>query len=83
MKLFLSWSEEDVGLPVARAFEHALRIVVPGAEPWVSSSIPAGTVGVQELLDQLRASDGGLVVLTPYSQISPRVLFESGAFAVK
>lgn len=83
MDLFISWSEEDVGLPVVQAFAEWLPKVVPGVQPWISPNIPAGVVGVQELLDRLRACDGGLVILTPASQISPWVLFESGAFAIK
>lgn len=83
MKLFISWSGETIGLPVAQRLQTWLPDVLPEVEAWMSPDIPAGEVGVQALVNALRSSDGGIVIVTPESQLSPWVLFETGAFALK
>lgn len=81
MKAFMSWSGEK-SHEVALAFEEWIPCVIQAVEPWVSSKdIDRGSIWFNEILEQLKDTNFGIVFLTKDNQDKPWLLFESGALS--
>ena len=81
MKSFLSWSGRK-SHEVAMAFSDWLPCVIQAVEPWVSSEdIDRGSIWLNEIFEQLKDTNFGLVFVTKENQNKPWLLFESGALS--
>jgi TIR domain-containing protein len=81
MKVFISWSGER-----SRAVAEILRVWLPDVinfiEPWVSSEdIEKGARWGADLVQQLAATDIGIICLTPENINAPWIHFEAGALS--
>lgn len=81
MKAFLSWSG-DKSHDAAIAFADWLPCVIQAIDPWVSSKdIDRGSIWYNEILEQLKDTNFGIVFVTRENQSKPWLLFESGALS--
>jgi hypothetical protein len=80
MEVFISWSGERSG-QVATALERWLPRIVPKCEPFLSSSIQAGTPWIGKVVSKLESSHFGILCLTPDNQENPWIAFEAGVLA--
>lgn len=81
MKSFFSWSGEK-SHEMAVAFSDWLPCVIQAVEPWVSSrDIDRGSIWLNEIFEQLKDTNFGLVFVTKENQNKPWLLFESGALS--
>lgn len=81
MKSFLSWSGRK-SHQVAIAFSEWLPCVIQAVELWVSSEdIDRGSIWLNEIFEQLKDTNFGLVFVTKENQSKPWLLFESGALS--
>lgn len=81
MKSFLSWSGIK-SHEIAMAFSDWLPCVIQAVEPWVSSEdIDRGSIWLNEIFEQLKDTNFGLVFVTKENQDKPWLLFESGALS--
>lgn len=81
MKVFISWSGERSKI-VAVALKQWLRDVIQALEPWVSEiDIETGDRWSSAVMDQVEASEFGIICLTPENQLQPWIHFEAGAVA--
>ncbi|QZH67692.1 hypothetical protein [Mycolicibacterium farcinogenes] len=81
MKLFISWSKET-SHAVALALREWLPLVVPSAEPWVSSEdIAKGTRGRDAIVKELAGTGQGVICLTRQNVREPWLNFEAGALS--
>ncbi|UYG06838.1 hypothetical protein [Halomonas sp. M4R1S46] len=81
MKSFLSWSGRK-SHEVAMAFSDWLPCVIQAVDPWVSSEdIDRGSIWLNEIFEQLKDTNFGLVFVTKENQNKPWLLFESGALS--
>jgi hypothetical protein len=83
MKIFISQSQER-GRALADALAKFVRIVVPTAEPWVSTAdLEKGSKWRAQLEQNLEQAGAGIVCLTPENLNDRWVLFEAGALSLK
>lgn len=81
MKAFISWSGTR-SKALAIHLHEWLRTVVQRAEPWMSDrDIEAGQRWNEELAGRLKATEFGIICLTPENLNAPWLLFEAGALA--
>jgi hypothetical protein len=81
LKAFFSWSGEK-SHQIALAFEQWLPCVIQAIEPWVSSKdIDRGSIWFNEILEQLKITNFGIVFVTKDNQNKPWLLFEAGALS--
>ncbi|MFI5583396.1 hypothetical protein ACIA5G_00035 [Amycolatopsis sp. NPDC051758] len=80
MRVFLSWSG-DYSRQVAAAVKGWLPYLINEVEPFMSSSIEAGTRWQAEISTQLEATDFGIIFVTADNQAKPWLNFEAGALA--
>lgn len=81
MKAFLSWSG-DKSHRIAVAFAEWIPCVVQAIDPWISSKdIDRGSIWFNEIFDQLKDTNFGVVFVTKENQDKPWLLFESGALS--
>jgi hypothetical protein len=81
MKVFLSWSG-DKSHKVAQAFSEWTPCVIQAVDPWISSKdIDRGSIWFNEIFDQLKDTNFGIVFVTKENQDKPWLLFESGALS--
>lgn len=81
MKSFFSWSGKK-SHSIAMAFSNWLPCVLQAAEPWVSSeNIDRGSIWLNEIFEQLKDTNFGLVFVTKENQEKPWLLFEAGALS--
>jgi hypothetical protein len=81
MKIFFSWSGEK-SHAVAEAFSEWLPCVIQAVTPWFSSKdIDRGSVWINEIFEQLKDTNFGVVFVTQENQSKPWVLFEAGALS--
>ena len=81
MKTFLSWSGNK-SHKIAEAFSDWLPCVIQAVEPWVSSKdIERGSIWFNEILEQLKDTNFGIVFVTKENQDKPWLMFESGALS--
>ncbi len=81
MKTFLSWSGSK-SHDIAVAFSEWIPCVIQAIEPWVSSKdIDRGSIWFNEILEQLKDTNFGIVFVTKENQNKPWLLFESGALS--
>ncbi len=83
MKIFISWSG-DLSKAVALAFREWLKLVIHGAEAFVSDEdIDKGTRGFAQIASELEATDIGIACITLDNYDRPWVNFEAGAISRK
>ena len=81
MKIFVSWSG-DLSHDVAVALRGWLPVVLPDADPWVSSEdIPKGSRWATELATQLDTTNCGILCITPQNAQEAWINFEAGALS--
>lgn len=81
MKIFISWSGE-LSKSVALAFRDWLKLVIHGAEPFVSDEdIDKGTRGLAQIASELETTDVGIACITLDNFDRPWVNFEAGAIS--
>lgn len=81
MKTFLSWSGVK-SHSAALAFSEWIPCVIQAIEPWVSSKdIDRGSIWFNEIFEQLKDTNFGVVFVTKENQDKPWLLFESGALS--
>lgn len=81
MKLFISWSK-DTSHAVALVLHDWLPLVVPSADPWVSSEdIAKGTRGRDAIVKELAGTGQGVICLTQENVREPWLNFEAGALS--
>ncbi|MFP3423558.1 hypothetical protein [Pseudoalteromonas sp. SIMBA_162] len=81
MKTFFSWSGKK-SHAMAMAFSDWLPCVIQAVDPWVSSEdIDRGSIWLNEIFEQLKDTNFGLVFVTKENQDKPWLLFESGALS--
>lgn len=81
MKTFLSWSGNK-SHSAALAFSDWIPCVIQAIEPWVSSKdIDRGSIWFNEIFEQLKDTNFGVVFVTKENQDKPWLLFESGALS--
>ena len=81
MKTFLSWSGNK-SHEIALAFSEWFPCVIQAVEPWVSSKdIDRGSIWFNEIFEQLKDTNFGVVFVTKENQDKPWLLFESGALS--
>lgn len=81
MKLFISWSK-DTSHAVALVLHDWLPLVVPSADPWVSSEdIAKGTRGRDAIVKELAGTGQGVICLTQQNVREPWINFEAGALS--
>jgi hypothetical protein len=79
MKIFLSWSGER-SLSVAKHLRDWIPLVLPGAEPWLSTDdIRKGSRWQTEIGGALQSPMAGILCLTKDNLESPWLHFEAGA----
>jgi len=77
-KIFISWSG-SLGNSIAQKLRDFLSIALPNCEPFFSSrDIKGGEIGIQRLVDELRTTRYGIILLTPDAVQSSWVAFETG-----
>jgi hypothetical protein len=79
-KVFISWSG-DISLQVAKALHEWLPDVLQAVRPWMSTDIAPGAPWIAVLLNELAASNLGILCLTRDNLTAPWFLFEAGALA--
>ncbi|MFJ1745414.1 TIR domain-containing protein [Streptomyces sp. NPDC088116] len=81
MKIFLSWSGER-SRQVAESLKSWLPDVIQEIDPWVSTQdIAKGGRGINEITNELAATDFGVVCITPENEASKWINFEAGSLA--
>ncbi|EHU4930491.1 toll-Interleukin receptor [Vibrio vulnificus] len=81
MKMFYSWSGVK-SHRTAMAFAEWLPCVLNAVKPWVSSEdIDRGSIWLNDIMEQLKDTNYGLVFVTKENQSKPWILFESGALS--
>ena len=81
MKVFISWSGKQ-SKAVASSLRDWLPVVIPGCEPWMSSSdITAGARWFTSLRQELQSTEFCIICLTPDNLRSPWIYFEAGAIS--
>lgn len=81
MKAFLSWSGSK-SHRMAKALADWLPCVVQALEPWISSKdIDRGSIWFNEIFEQLKDTNFGIVLVTKENQDKPWLMFESGALS--
>ena len=81
MKAFLSWSGSK-SHRMAKALADWLPCVVQAVDPWISSKdIDRGSIWFNEIFEQLKNTNFGIVLVTKENQDKPWLLFESGALS--
>ena len=81
MKVFISWSG-DRSLAVATLLKNWLRLVIQALNPWLSSqNIENGSLWYNEITNQLKEINTGIICLTQENKNKPWILFEAGALA--
>ena len=81
MNVFISWSSERSKY-VAEALRPWLKQVINVLEPWISvADIEKGTRWRDHVATRLKASDFGIICLTPENLRSEWLLFEAGALS--
>ena len=81
MKSFFSWSGNK-SHQVALAFSEWIPCVIQAIDSWVSSKdIDRGSIWFNEIFEQLKETNFGLVFVTKENQDKPWLLFESGALS--
>jgi len=81
MNVFISWSGERSRC-VAEALRSWLKQVINVLEPWISvADIGTGTRWRDHVAARLKASDFGIICLTPENLRSEWLLFEAGALS--
>lgn len=80
MKVFISWSG-DRSRMVAEALRDWLPDVINAVEPFISTDIEKGSVGLAVIAASLDNSAFGIVCLTPENQHRPWINYEGGALS--
>ncbi|WP_405600376.1 MULTISPECIES: hypothetical protein [unclassified Pseudoalteromonas] len=81
MKMFYSWSGTK-SHKTAMAFSEWVPCILNAVKPWVSSEdIDRGSIWLNDILEQLKDTNYGLVFVTKENQDKPWILFESGALS--
>ncbi|MGW4829742.1 hypothetical protein ACWEOG_19320 [Amycolatopsis japonica] len=80
MKVFLSWSGK-YSQRVAAAMKEWLPLLINEIDPFMSSSIDAGSRWQAEISSELEKTDFGIVFVTAENQGMPWLNFEAGALA--
>jgi hypothetical protein len=81
MKLFISWSDSRSHI-VAAKLKEWLPLVLPSAEPWLSSQdIRKGSRWQAETAEALQGPTAGILVLTKDNLASQWLHFEAGAIS--
>jgi hypothetical protein len=81
MKTFFSWSGNK-SHRIAKALADWLPCVVQALDPWISSKdIDRGSIWFNEIFDQLKGTNFGIVFITKENQDKPWLMFESGALS--
>ena len=81
MKAFLSWSGSK-SHRMAKALADWLPCVVQALEPWISSKdIDRGSIWFNEIFEQLKDTNFGIVLVTKENKDKPWLMFESGALS--
>jgi len=77
-KIFISWSG-SLGESIAAKLREFLPAAYPNCDAFFSQKdIISGELGVNRLVNELRSTQFGFILLTPDALISPWVAFESG-----
>lgn len=81
MKMFYSWSGKK-SHKIALSFSEWIPCLLNAVKPWVSSEdIDRGSIWLNDILEQLKDTNYGLVFVTKENQNKPWILFESGALS--
>lgn len=81
MKMFLSWSGNK-SHQMALAFSEWIPCVIQAIDPWISSKdVDRGAIWFNEILEQLKEINFGIVFVTKENQNKPWLLFETGALS--
>ena len=81
MRIFLSWSGHK-SHQIALAFSEWIPCVIQAVKPWVSSKdIDRGSIWFNEIIEQLKDTNFGIVFVTNENQDKPWLLFETGALS--
>jgi hypothetical protein len=78
IKVFISWSG-DQSMALAKSLTRYLPSIVPDAEPFFSSGITGGTMWINEIAEQVKTADYGIICFTNENAKSPWINFEAGA----
>jgi hypothetical protein len=82
MKIFISWAKDGASHEVARVLHDWLACVIQAAQPFVSDlDIGIGARWSEELADQLRDTDCGIVCVTASNINSAWLNWEAGAIS--
>lgn len=82
MKIFISWSGED-SKQIALQLKVWLKKLLQATEPWMSDEdIQPGTRWSERISLELRASDFGIICVTPQNRTSEWIHFEAGALSM-
>lgn len=85
VNIFLSWSEE-AGRQIAEALREMLPVILPGSNPFISTTdIETGSQWRESLDKKLRETSYGMFILTPENttKISEWMAYEAGAITTK
>lgn len=81
MSVFISWSGER-SKAIAELLDDWLQCVLQTIDPWISTQdISKGTLWNNEINNQLKGINTGIICLTRENKNSPWILFETGALA--
>lgn len=81
MSVFISWSGER-SKAIAELLDEWLQCVLQTIDPWISTQdINKGTLWNNEINNQLKGINTGIICLTMGNKNAPWILFETGALA--
>lgn len=81
MSVFISWSGNR-SKAIAELLDEWLQCVLQTIDPWISTQdISKGTLWNNEINNQLKGINTGIICLTRENKNSPWILFETGALA--
>lgn len=80
MKVFLGWSGQR-SYEVASVLHEWLPYVIQAARPFLSSDISKGARWNDNLAEELKTTDFGILCVTPFNTKAPWLNFESGALS--
>jgi len=82
MKIFISWSGNQTKLIASCLSEFISRVLELDSTPFLSFQIPKGETWHQEIIENLKEADFGIVLLTPKNTLGTWINFETGALQV-
>lgn len=82
MKIFISWSGEE-SKQIALLLKPWLKKLIQTSEPWMSDlDIEPGSRWSETISTELRASDFGIICVTPHNKSAEWINFEAGALSI-